>query len=97
MLCVKHVVESIDLKVELPMVLGMDNKGDVDHSNSWSMGGHMRHVGTKQVLLGKLGEDGVLLVRWIPTSKNEAELFTKNLDVPLFAKFAKAFNGDDKQ
>ncbi len=48
------------------------------------------------MFLGKLKEDGVLLVRWIPTSKNEAELFTKNLDGPLFTKFAKAFNGDDK-
>ena len=96
MLYAKHVIESMELKVQLPMVLEMDNKGAVDHSNSWSVGGHMRHVGTKQVFLRELKEEGVLVIRWIPTVENEADLFTKNLDGPLFAKFAKAFVGDDE-
>ena len=78
------------------MVLEMDNKGAVDHFNSWSIGGHLLHVGTNQVFLRELKEDGMLLVRWIPTSENEADLFTKKLDGPLFAKFAKAFVGDDE-
>ena len=56
----------------------------------------MRHVGTKQVFLRELKEDGILLVRWVSTDENEADLFTKNLDGPLFAKFAKAFVGDDE-
>ena len=54
----------------------------------------MCHVGTKQVFLGELKEDGVILVRWISTNKNEADLFTKNLDGPIFAKFVKAFVGE---
>ena len=45
MLYAKHAVESMGLKVELPMVLEMDNKGAIDHSNSWSVGGHMCHAG----------------------------------------------------
>ena len=56
----------------------------------------MCHVGTKQVFLRKLKEDEILLVRWIPTEENESDLFMKNLDGPLFAKFAKAFVGDDE-
>lgn len=96
MLYAKHVVESLGLKVKLPMVLEMDNKGAVDHSNSWSVGGHMRHVGTKQVFLRELKEEGILIIKWVSTDENEADLFTKNLDGPLFAKFAKAFVGDDE-
>ena len=56
----------------------------------------MRHVGTKQVVLLELKEDGILLVRWIPTNTNQADLFTKNLDGSLFTKFTKAFVGEDK-
>ncbi len=56
----------------------------------------MRHVGTKQVFLRELKEDGIIIVRWIPTAENEADLFTKNLDGPLFEKFAKAFIGDNE-
>ena len=51
MLYTKQVIESIGLSVKLPMLLEMDNKGGVDHSNSWSIGGYMCHVGTKQKFL----------------------------------------------
>ena len=48
------------------------------------------------MFLRELKEEGILVIRWIPTAENEADLFTKNLDGPLFAKFAKAFVGDDE-
>ena len=96
MLYVKHVIESMELKVKLPMKLEMDNSGAVDHTNSWSVGGHMRHVGTKQVFLCELKEDGILVVKWIPTDTNDSDLFTKNLDGPLFKKFAKVYVGEDE-
>jgi hypothetical protein len=34
------MLESIGLKVELPMILEMDNKGAVDLVNTFSVGGH---------------------------------------------------------
>jgi len=96
MLYTKHVIESLGLKVKSPMVLEMDNKGAVDHTNSWSVGGNMRHVGTKQVFLRELKEDGILIVEWIPGEINDADIFTKNLDGPLFRKFTKVYVGDDE-
>ena len=44
MLYIYHSLESLKLKVELPMVLEMDNSGAVDTVNSWSVGGRTRHV-----------------------------------------------------
>ena len=96
MLYVKHVIESMELKVKLPMKLEMDNSGAVDHTNSWSARGHRHHVRTKQVFLRELKEDGILVVEWIPTDTNDSDLFTKNLDGPLFKKFAKVYVGDDE-
>jgi hypothetical protein len=32
------------LKVKLPMILEMDNKGAVDLANNWIIGGRTRHV-----------------------------------------------------
>ncbi len=96
MLYVKHVVESVGLKVELPMKLKMDNLGAVNHTNSWSVGGLVHHIGTKQVFLRELKEEGILVVKWIPTETNDSDIFTKNLDGPLFRKFAKVYIGDDE-
>ncbi len=39
MLYCKNVLESMRLKVKLPMLLKMDNKGAVDLANNWSVGG----------------------------------------------------------
>ena len=44
MLYIKKVLESIGLKVELPMMLYVDNKGAKDLMNNWSVGGRTRHV-----------------------------------------------------
>jgi hypothetical protein len=95
MLYTKNVLESMELKAKLPMILEMDNKEGVD-SNSWSVGGHMRHVGTKQMFLHELKEEGIINVKWIPGKTYDADLFTKNLDGPTFKKFARVFLGEDQ-
>jgi hypothetical protein len=35
--CVRNVLESMGLKVKLPMIIKMDNKGDVDLANNWNI------------------------------------------------------------
>jgi len=44
MLYVRHILESMGLKVKLPMIIEMDNMGAVDLANNWSVGGRTRHV-----------------------------------------------------
>jgi hypothetical protein len=39
MLYCKNILKSMGLKVKLPMLLQMDNKGAVDLANNWSVGG----------------------------------------------------------
>ena len=36
----------------------------------------------------ELKEAKVLVVKWIPGTENEADIFTKNLDGPLFKHYA---------
>lgn len=96
MLYVKHVIESLGLKVKLPMKLEIDNKGAVDLANNWSIGGRTRHIGTKIEFLRLHKENGVIEVVWMPGSDNDADMFTKNLGGPLFRRFAQVFVGKDK-
>ncbi len=39
MLYYKNMLESMELKLKLPMLLEMDNEGAVDLANNWSVGG----------------------------------------------------------
>jgi hypothetical protein len=52
----KNLLESIGLKVQLPMILEMDNKGAVDLINSLSVGGCTHHIDVKQFFLRELKE-----------------------------------------
>ncbi len=75
----KNTLESIGLKVELPMILEMDNKGAVNLVNSFSVGGHTRNINIKQCFLRELKEAKVLVVKWIPGSENEADTSQRTL------------------
>jgi hypothetical protein len=75
----RNTLESIGLKVELPMVLEMDNRGAINLINSFSVGGCTRHINVKQCFLRELKEAKILVVKWIPGSENEAVSLRRTL------------------
>ncbi len=84
MLYMKNVLESLKLRVKLPMVLEMDNQGAVYLANNRSIGGRTRHIDVQLLFLRELKEASVLVMKWIAGAVNEADIFTKNLDGPAF-------------
>ena len=75
------------------MVLEMDNSGDVDIANSWSVGGRTRHVNVWNYFLCKLKDQGLLVIKHIPGDNNDADIFTKNVTavvlnhhIPLYVR-----------
>mmetsp|Transcript_45756 Transcript_45756/g.67545 ORF Transcript_45756/g.67545 Transcript_45756/m.67545 type:complete len:87 (+) Transcript_45756:219-479(+) len=63
MLYGKQLLESMDLQVELPMILEIDNSGTADLANNWSARGRTRHMETRMFSLRDLQEAGVLKVK----------------------------------
>ena len=63
MISQKHLLKSMGLQVELPMILEVNNQGAVDLANNWSTGGRTRHVDVRQNFLHELKEDGTLIVK----------------------------------
>ena len=96
MLYVLHVLESIGLQAQLPMILEVDNKGAMDLANSWSVGGQTSHIDVRQTFLRELKEEGNLLVIWLPGKDNNADMFTKNIDGLVFEQFAQVYVGNDE-
>ena len=88
MLFVRQILNSIGLSVEKPMVLEIDRKGTVDLNNNWTVGGRTRHISVKYFFLRDLKESGDFSIVWLPSTQNTSDLFTKNLDGPMFAKHA---------
>jgi hypothetical protein len=63
MLYTKNMLELMGLKVKLPMVLEMDNKGADDLANNWSVKGRIRHVDVRQCFLRELKESKIMDIR----------------------------------
>ncbi len=93
MIYTKHILELLGLQVETPMVLQMNNKGAVDLINSFSIGDCTCHIDVQQCFLRELKEAKIMVVTWIPGTKNEGEMFTKNLDGPAFKRYAELLLG----
>ena len=47
MLHCMHVLQSLDLTVNLPMILEIDNQGTVNLANNWSIVGQTRHIAVR--------------------------------------------------
>jgi hypothetical protein len=97
MLYAKRIIESLGLKVKLPMILEVDNKGAKDLVNNWSVGGRTRHVEVKQYFLRDLKEEGLIVVKWVPTSEMTADIFTKNLGGLLYEKHSRDIVGSSEE
>jgi hypothetical protein len=74
-----NVLMFIGLKVKLPVVLEMDNKGAVDLANSLSVGGRTRHVDVCMHYLCELKDQGMIVIKHIP---GEDKKPTSSLKIP---------------
>eukprot|EP00957_Ditylum_brightwellii_P055820 4229169-Ditylum_brightwellii.AAC.1 len=64
MLYCKRVFECMDLKVELPMELHIDNNRAVDLANNQSAEGKIRHMENRVFFLSYLKETEIIETKW---------------------------------
>jgi hypothetical protein len=96
MLYIYRLLESLELEVELPMILEMDNCGAVDIANSWSVGRRMHHVDVCNYFLCELKDQGLLVIRHIAGESNDADIFTKNVTLAIFDRHVPLYVGHDE-
>lgn len=76
----KKVINSLKLKVVLPMHVECDNKGAVNLVNGWPVGGNSKHIDICLNFLCDLKEAGVVRINWISTESMVGDPHTKNLE-----------------
>eukprot|EP00957_Ditylum_brightwellii_P000117 8301-Ditylum_brightwellii.AAC.1 len=96
MLFTMRILDVMGLKVELPMILYISNKGAKDFVNNWSVGGSTRHVEVKQYFLQELKEASILECKQKSGSNIVSDSFTNNCAVSVFDKYAIKFVGHDE-
>ncbi len=95
MLFVWRMMQAMQLRVKLPMILQCDNKGTIDLSKNWSTGGRTRHVDVRMYMLRDLNEQKIIQMEWVDGNENSADLGTKNLDTASHKKHTAVLCGND--
>ena len=88
------ILTPLELKMKLPMLLEIDNKGSFYLINNWSVGNRTRHVDTLQLFLRDM-KDQVFQLIWISGNDNEVVLTTKKTPSSFFEKHHGYFNGEE--
>ena len=91
-----RILESIGLKVKLPMILRLDNRGARDMMNNWTVGGRTRHIEVKQYFIRELREAGIVKIEWISGESNPSDIHTKNVSGPDLNKHLPSLVGKDE-
>eukprot|EP00957_Ditylum_brightwellii_P164411 12516808-Ditylum_brightwellii.AAC.1 len=86
MLMAIMIMNCMRLKVKLPMILYLGNKGAKNLANNWSVSGRTRHIEVKQYFLHELKEAGLIECRWKSGNGMRSDISMKNCPGPLFEK-----------
>ena len=86
MLFVNLIMKSINIKVNLPMVVESDNAGAVELVNDWSVSHNSRHNGVRLNFVMELKEAGKLMIGHCEGVDNEAGLCAKNVSSMMYTK-----------
>jgi hypothetical protein len=82
----KKILESMQLKVSMPIVIEVDNKAVVDLTNGWSSSSTTKHMDVRIMFLRELKEEGIIRIIWQLTEANEADIFAKNIITKTFKR-----------
>jgi hypothetical protein len=83
----KQVLEFMEVPLELPIKVFVDNTGAIFMAKNWTSGQRTKHVDVKYHFVRELIFDGMIEVTFVRTDENIADVFTKNLGREKFVRF----------
>ena len=84
-----QVLEFLGEEIKLPMIVRMDNVSAIYLSQNWVSGGRTKHIDIRHHFVREYQEEGKVKIIFVAGSKNDADLFTKNLPKGPFEKHSK--------
>ena len=81
-----QVLESLMIKVELPIVVRVDNIGAIHMSENPSSGNQTKHVDVKYHYVREMVVDEFVKILFVRTDDNHADIFTKNVSADVLQR-----------
>ena len=81
-----QLLQTMNIEVELPITVHVDNVGAIWHSNHRNTGGRTKHIDIITSFVKENQEDGKIIIKFVKSEDNEADIFTKNTTNIIFQR-----------
>ncbi|EJK77615.1 hypothetical protein THAOC_00541 [Thalassiosira oceanica] len=85
---VLQLLESMNIKVKLPITVRVDNIGAIFMAGNVTTRGRTKHVDTRTKFVREYVEDGIIKIIFVRSNNNDSDIMTKNLNGDLHSKHA---------
>jgi hypothetical protein len=89
LLFVYNLIETMGIKLNMPITLFVDNTGAIYLANNYSTGPRTKHIDIRTHFVRDLIVNGILKILFIKSEDNDADIFTKNVSEELFERHSK--------
>ena len=81
-----QLMQTMNIAVELPIMVHVDNVGAIWLSNNRNTGDRTKHIDSRTSFVKQYQEDGKIIIKFVKSEDNEADIFAKNTTNIIFQK-----------
>ena len=84
-----QLLQTMNIDVELPITVYVDNVGAIWLSNNRTTSDRTKHIDIRTSFVKEYQEDGKIIINFVKSEENEADIFTKNTTNVIFQNHQK--------
>ena len=79
-----QLLQTMNIEMELPITVHVDNAGAIWWSNNRTTSDRTKHIDIRTSFVKEYQEDGKIIIKFVNSEDNEADIFTKNTANVIF-------------
>ena len=84
-----QLLQTMNIEVELPITVHVDNVGAIWLSNNCTTSDRTKQIDIRTSFVKEYQEDGKIIIKFVKSEENEADIFTKNTTNVIFSNHQK--------
>ena len=93
-----QLLQTMNITVELPITVHVDNVGAaIWLSSNRNTGDRTKHIDIRTTFVKEYQEDGKIIMKFVKSEDNEADIFTKNTSSIIFQRHQEKLVWDKKE
>ena len=84
-----HLLQTMNIEVELPITVHVDNVGAIWLSNNRTTSDRTKHIDIRTSFVKEYQYDGKIIIKFVKSEENDADILTKNTTNVIFSNHQK--------